>query len=69
MTAISTSSARRKAGSSQKRKDSLFSAIVDRQRLAQRTRKVLLPVLLHHNQSFSRLYNIRKLDSTEKHDN
>ena len=27
------------------------------------------PVLLHHNESFSRLCNIRKLDSTEKHDN
>ena len=32
----------------------------------QRTRKVLLRVLLHHKESFSRLYS--KLDSTEKHD-
>ena len=40
------------------------------QRQAQRTRKAGLPVLLRHSESFSTLCNIlRKLDSTEKHDN
>ena len=55
MTAISASSPRRKVGSFEK-KGFTFSAVADRQHQAQRTRKVSLPVLLHHNESFSRLY-------------
>ena len=61
MTAISASFAEKSVCFKKDR----FYFFCNHQRQAQRTRKVWLPVLLHHNRRFSRLC---KLDSTEKHD-
>ena len=65
MTAVSASSARRKVGSSQKRKVSFFL----QSSTSSAAHQKMLPqvgLLLHHNESFSRF--ITKLDSIETHE-